>query len=399
MRRAEPFDVAVVGGGPAGSATAIHLVRAGFRVALVDRSAFPRKKACGECLNPAAVAALGRIGLLGEVLAAGATPLRGWRIYPIDGPPLVGLLPADRPGVAVPRERLDSILLEAARREGVEVRLGERVIDLLRDEDRVVGIRTDREEVPARLVVGADGLRSVVLRKLGLLRRGPRLRKLALSAHVERVGARDEWGCLHLMAGGSVGVAEVARETANVVVVVNSTHAHEVAGRREAFFDGLLHTLPGLESARRVDDVLATGPFDFPVRAATADGALLVGDAAGYYDPFTGQGIYRALRGAELAATTASDALRNGGCAAAHLRSYEEARRRLFRPGEWVQRVIEAVVSRPALFAAVARELEQRTSIVDALIETAGDVRTVRSFLMAAGATLARFPAAAPRPG
>jgi menaquinone-9 beta-reductase len=375
-------DVIVVGGGPAGSATAARLAAAGLDVLLVDRADFPRRKPCGECVNPAGVDALRRLGALDAVLAAGPAPLVGWQIGGSNG--FGGRFPAARQGFAMPRTVLDAILLDHARARGAEVRTGVQVRDLIRDDDRVAGVHAlgpggEPVDVRARLVVGADGLRSVVLRRLGLLKRGPKLRKLALTAHVRGVSTARGTGELRVRGCECLGLACVGDGTANVTVVVPGLHADGVAGAADAYFDDALRRF-GIE-AERVDEVLATGPFDWPVRRAVADGALLVGDAAGYYDPFTGQGIFRALKGAEIAAETVVSALRTSNATAAALLPYERARRRMFGPGERVQRVVEAVVSRPRLFSAVAGRFRRRPELADAVIRVTGDVSPVRSLL------------------
>ncbi|HEU0076002.1 MAG TPA: NAD(P)/FAD-dependent oxidoreductase, partial [Longimicrobiaceae bacterium] len=271
-----------------------------------------------------------------------------------------------------------------ARACGAEVRTGVRVRDLLRRGRAVRGVaasdgRADFE-IPARIVVGADGLRSVVLRRLGLVRRAPRLRKVALTAHVrgaDGLGARGE---LRVRGGGCLGIAPVGGGLANVSIVVAGDGARGVVGDAAGYFDRALREY-GFGGLERVDEVLATGPFDWPVRRAVADGAVLVGDAAGYYDPFTGQGIFRALRGAELAADVVGAALLRGEVSAAALAGYERARRRAFGAGERMQRLVEAFVARPRALAAVSRRLGRRPEVADALIRVTGDLEPVRSLL------------------
>lgn len=375
------WDAVVVGAGPAGSATAARLAAAGHAVLLLDRASFPRRKPCGECVNPAGVAALDRLGALDSVLAAGPARLDGWRIVPGGEGGFHGRFPPGVHGLGIPRETLDALLVDHARAAGAVVRTGTHVTGVIRDDRGVSGVElAGGETIPARVVVGADGLRSVVLRRLRLLRRGPRLRKVALTAHVRGIDALGGTGELRARGRGCVGIARVGEGIANVTVVAPGDAADGIGGDREGYFDQAIRDY-GFRDAVRVDAVLATGPFDWPVRRAVADGALLVGDAAGYYDPFTGQGIFRALRGAELAAEVLDAALRAGDVSARALAPYERARRRAFAPGERLQHVVEAFVARPPLLGWAARRLSRRPALGDAVICATGDVRPVSSLL------------------
>jgi flavin-dependent dehydrogenase len=151
------------------------------------------------------------------------------------------------------------------------------------------------------------------------------------------------------------------------------------AGDAPGCFDRVL-ARHGPRGAQRVGSVLATGPFDWPVRAVVADGALLVGDAAGYYDPFTGQGICRALADAEQASAVAATALAAGSVRARDLLPYQRGRRPL-RASLRLQRIIEHFVARPRLLAAAAERLARRPPLADALVAVTGDLLPVRSLL------------------
>ncbi|MBA3317366.1 MAG: NAD(P)/FAD-dependent oxidoreductase [Gemmatimonadales bacterium] len=388
-------DVLVVGGGPAGSATALLLAAAGHSVVLVDRASFPRDKACSEYMSPEAVRILDRLGVVGALEEAGAVPLAGTMVTAARGARLHGrfALAGHRPfratGLSISRRILDHRLLLAAREAGVRVLERTAVEALLRDGDGVAGgvIRTadgGRAAIEARLTIGADGLRSVVGRRLGRHRQGG-LRRVAFVAHVDRVEGMGDSAEMFVGRRGYLGLNPIGSGRTNVALVVPARRAGAARGRTREFFLEALADFPGVSErvgrGGMARDILATGPFAAWSGRVVADGAALVGDAADFFDPFTGEGIYSALRGAELLAETAGPALVwPGRITAAALAPYRQARRRAFG-GKWaVERLIGYGMNFPALFDHAVGRLARR-GLAHTLIGVTADFVPARAVL------------------
>jgi len=390
------WDAAVVGAGPAGATTALLLARAGARVLLVDRARFPRDKPCSEYLSPGTTPILERLGggILGAVEGAAHARLYGMKVVAPGGAVMCGRFRGGSRAYsfALPRTSFDTILVAAAARAGAEVRERVTVENLVCDHGTVAGIvgrsgNGKRETCRSRVVVGADGLRSVVARRLGLVRSAPP-RRIAFTAHVADVTGVDSMGELHVSERGYVGLGPVGDGITTVALVlpVRTVRGSGVDYREHFFAE--LERFPGLagrfDPRRLVRQVLATGPFGQWSRRASAAGALLVGDAADFFDPFTGQGIHSALRGAELAAACLIAALARGVSApipAAAMRPYVRARRHAFL-GKWLlERLIGVGVGCPALTARVVRRLARRPDLADLLVGATGNIVPARRVL------------------
>jgi len=387
-------DVAIVGGGPAGSALACFLRQHGHDVVLFDAAHFPRDKVCGEAVSPQAWPLLEAMGAAERVLALRPYPLCGMQLTSPDGTSFRGRYPGDRRGLAVRRLDLDATLLAQARALGAEVREQTRVAGLLRRADVVEGVEVEgpdgaRRRWTARLVVGADGRHSVVASQLRLRRAHPRLHRFAVRAHWEGVEDLGEHGEMHVGGGGYCGVAPLSPSLANVAFVLHRREMAAAGGDVEGFFRTTLRRRwprlsERLDRAHLVETPRAIGPLAVEVRAVTAPGALLVGDAAGFYDPFTGEGITLALRTAEIAADVISEALgaRHGASVVSErLEAYESARHAATRDKFRFNRLLQVAIGWPDAANLMARRLERRLDLADRLVGIAGDFVPARTAL------------------
>lgn len=386
------IDVLVVGLGPAGAAVAIRLARLGVRVTAIDRARFPRDKVCSEYLSPETLRHLDQLGALARVERLGV-PLHGATVVGPRGARLTGLFreatvsPFRPTGLSLPRKELDHALVELARESGVTVVEGAALIDLDRagSPRRALIRRGERvEEIVARVIVGADGLHSVTARLLGRRTHGL-LRRFGFVAHVADVRDVALTAEMHVGVGAYVGLNAIGGGLSNVAVVASADRTRAARGDPEGFWFDTLEGLPGVrgrvDRRKIVRRVIAVGPFAAWSRSVVGDGFLMVGDAADFFDPFTGEGIGAALRGASLAAPAIAAALADPGpITRRSLAPYAAARRQAFR-GKWVvERMIGYGMLAPALFDRAVGRLARR-GLAHTLVGVTGDFVPAREVL------------------
>jgi geranylgeranyl reductase family protein len=337
----EVFDVAIVGSGPAGATCAAFCAIAGMRTLLLERESFPREKVCGDCLNPSSMPVLQRLGVAERVRALPHARLRRVDFIAIGGRAIRVELPASGE-IAVKRSLFDAVLMARAREAGAEVR-EETTVRALNPPhgpgDRWE-IGTPNEAFDADVLVAADGRNSTVARLLGLL---PRIAKerVALQTHLPLPAGFGERVVLQFLPEGYSGHSPVNDHELNLCLVGKPATMPALRAWAEATFG-----VPADHAWRTIT----------PLRRAPLSPAhrrlFLIGDAARVVEPFTGEGIYYALRSGELAATTI-DALSRGGHGAAAAHVYAQEHEKLYRGRLWINRVARAAVLSPRVTSAL----------------------------------------------
>ena len=378
-------DVLIVGAGPAGSVAAAVLARAGARVRLLDRATFPRDKLCGDTVNPGTLALLRRLGLSKPIDDHGLR-VDGMRVTGPRGVAVEGRYPDGLHGRALVRRDMDWALLQLAIDAGARFEASAPVRRAIVEESEgsrsvrgvVVGLGGREREIRAPVTVAADGRRSTLAFGLGLARHPPRPRRWAIGAYYENAGGMSSLGEMHVRHGRYIGVAAVPGGIANVCLV--KPFDEKGVGRPPApYFAALLTAeLAGdpllrarFADARLVQPPVVLGPLAVDVSPTHLQGLLLAGDAAGFIDPMTGDGLRFAVQGGVLAAEAALQGLTEGWNEV-HQR-LNKARHREFAPKWRFNRALRALVasSRGTEVAGIGARLAP--GILRRVIATAGD--------------------------
>ena len=376
-----PVDVAIVGAGPSGTVLGAALAHAGIEVLIVEQARAWHWRAGGVFTSPAAASALERAGLSRAILDVVARPIPAMRLETPGGAAVRLTYGADRggpPAVGFDRSRLDPALEDLARAAGAVIRRGTRVDGVELDPAGPATLRLGDERVRARVVVGADGTGSVVARAAGV-HRAPRLPpRVGLSWHVGDPRPRDPGAPgpsrdarLVVIEDGYVGLAPVPGDRLNIGIVLGPSWREELARTGAAATSRrVLAMVPPADddpvawaAAEPCDRIAGAAPLGGRVTARAGPGWFLVGDAAGFLDPFTGEGLHRALVSTELAAAAIRAAVGGRSEGAAAARAYDRAMRRRFASKDAVSWLVQTFLARPRTFEYAARRLADRPAV------------------------------------
>jgi flavin-dependent dehydrogenase len=374
-------DVVIVGGGPAGTLAAVMLATEGVRVRVFERAGFPRPKLCGDTLSPGALTVLSRHVPLGAIEEQ-SLAVPGMRLTGPGGVRLEARY-RGRPGRSVTRAVLDGWLLAQAEAAGAGIEHAAVAGPVWggASDAAVAGVRVQARggtarTHPARLVIAADGRRSTLTQALGLSVQPRWPRRWAVGAYFTDVDGLGPCGEMHVRSGHYLGVAPVPGGLANACLV---TPAAPLRGWRDptAYLRAALaadaELGPRFRRARTVTRAMVLGPMAVDVTLPGAPGLLLAGDAAGFVDPLTGDGLRLAFSGAEMAAALALDVLDGRTPIASAPAVLARRRRRAFGRKWRFNRLLRRLVDSPVAVGTAARVAGVAPALFAAVIRYAGD--------------------------
>jgi geranylgeranyl reductase family protein len=330
------FDVAIIGGGPAGSSCAAFCAMAGLQPLVIDREKFPREKVCGDCLNPSCWAVLKRLELAQRVRGLPHSKLSLVTFIAIDGHEVILDLPSVADcEISVKRSLFDDLLLRRARELGASVHEETTVTGLTKNSDWKIETAS-KQTFHARMLIGADGRNSTIAHLGNLLPR-PARERVALQAHIPLPRDFGNRIVLQFLPEGYSGQAPVNENQLNLCLVGTPPTISTLRKWAERQF-----VLPANQAWRTITPLTRS-----PV-ASAHENLFFIGDAARVVEPFTGEGIYYALRSGELAADAISKMLR-GDDRKAVLNEFRRAYAKMYRGRLWINRLARAAVVRPQL--------------------------------------------------
>lgn len=339
------FDVAIVGGGPAGASCAAFCAKAGLRTLVLERETFPREKVCGDCLNPACWPILRALEVTERIRSLPHGKLDRVEFVGINGRRLSVELPrGENAEIAVKRSLLDQVLLSRAHELGATVVESTTVTALSAPEggrdNWIIG--TAGETFRSRTLVAADGRNSTVARLCGLLPRSAKER-IALQTHLPLPSGFGDRVVLEFRPEGYSGQAPVGDDQLNLCLV---SVPQKIAGLRQWAEERF--KIPAGHAWRTITP-LTRAPI-----VAGQRSLFLLGDAARVVEPFTGEGIYYALASADLAAKAII--LQQGAATAEDVAAaYSAAHAQLYRGRLWINRLARAAVLSPRIASAFLR--------------------------------------------
>lgn len=378
------YDVIVVGAGPAGCSAAYFSALQGLNVLLLDKARFPRDKVCGDSISPRSLKILERMGLLEKIEKGDFFRNKGiilsspdFSVMKNDIPKAKGQLDY---GYVIPRKIFDNMLLLHVKDTSVTVMEGMEITSLLFEGKRVAGVKSsDGSEMKCKIVVGADGVYSRVAKNAGIYTTDPDHETIVARAYFRGVDNLEDYNEIHAdskFLPGYGWLFPINSSCANVGVGIIKTYLYKKEENLKSLFEYFISENPlvkkKLANAKMIGKLKAWPErFGSMAKNSYSNGVLLVGDAAGFVDSGSGEGIYQALRSGELAAEVIHTACSEGDFSKNTLKKYERKWKKDFSADFKYGRInAKTAVKNPLLLNSLVKKASRNESIAETVTGT-----------------------------
>jgi len=373
-------EITIIGGGPSGSFSAYLLTKYGFKVTILEASSAPKRKVCGEYLCPRGVSLLQQFGIFQhfETIFQAVT---GMVIHSPSGFRMETTFPCKdgiQNGLSLNREVFDQTLLQLAQDAGSTVIRNQRVKKLERSSSGWKIETTDGARFETPLLIGADGRNSIVARSMNVHVRHPS-KRVAIHCNLPTSPRHLRKGEMHLFpSNGYIGINPIHECETNLSLVCDAQEIRSAGSPRNL----LIHYLSQSEALRDrflplpdATEIATIAPLRHIVRNTSGEGWCLIGDAGGFLDPLTGEGIFQALSSAAfLSKAFQMESERNAPDWNHALKVYSRNRKRMFRSKTRINQVFQWIIRHPDSIERLARYLNKNKRRPDAFIGLIGNV-------------------------
>ncbi len=382
MKENDFYDVVILGAGIAGSLCAYQLINKGYKVALIEKNAQPKRKICGEYICPDGVKFLEELGLSDSLV--GRRSIMGMKLVSPSGIEVDTFFPKRNSnkysiGKSIERGLFEKDIISKSIKLGLDFFPNTKIDKLIQDGNGHWTASDGQNTWRGKLLIGADGIQSIVAKTLNLNKKSEH-RKIAIHAHLQRNNLLPDLGQMHVLRNGMyVGLNPISNQEINFSLVLDKKFFDNSNGVN-TFVRNLIDSYPILKkqiaNIEETDHFNVLMPISKKVKSIIGKNAVLMGDAAGFLDPLTGEGMYSAIKMSKLLAEQIDlDNIEQS------LSSYQTLKIQFFKNKIQINKIFQLIIKSSIMSNLIGHFLKTHQYFANQLIGLIGNIYTPKTFI------------------